>query len=1061
MKKKALVVDNNKLILEIEKNFLEKHAYEVKTAENGLAALEVLTDFHPSIIFVDMIMPKINGEKLCRIIRSMPDFNKTHLVIVSAVAAEQLTNFRDFGATACIAKGPLKEMEKNFATVVAHIENNDVSPLLKEIIGADYLYKREVTKELLSIKSHYETALDSIADGFLELTADYKIIYANNAASRIFGVPDDKILTADFTSFFKGAQHKNLTALLKKFASGKQIGEQGDFSLNNKYLSLSLEPVGNNGQHTIIVIIHDITERKENEQKLRKYYAQLENTVSERTVELRKTNDELKTEVVKRNKSEKKLQQAHVELQQIFDTAGDGMLVIDKKFNITKANEAFAALCATSRDSTSGKKCFEVCPSIHCKKPTCCLTRILQGEERFECEGERALVNGKKIYCLVVTAAFRGHDGQLKGIVQNFKDITERKQAEKTLQEQKDFLQNSLDALTHPFYVIDANDYTIKLSNKASHFGEHVAGTTCYSLTHNRSEPCKGDEHPCTLEEVRKTGKPTVIEHIHHNQAQGESTYEVHAYPVFDSNGNISQVIEYCLDITERKRVEAERRRLVTAIEQGADSIVITDKDGTIEYVNPSFEQITGYSKEEAIGKNPRILQSGRHDRAFYKQMWETLACGRSWRGHLTNKRKDGTLFEEEASITPVFNENGEVRNYVAVKHDITEKIMLEQQLQQAQKMEAIGTLAGGIAHDFNNILAALLGFAELANLELPAESPASLNLAGVLKAGNRAKELVKQILEFSRQSAQEFKPLKIQFVIKEALKLLRSSIPTTIEIRQEIDTTCGPVLADPTKIHQVIMNLCTNAYHAMQERGGVLSVTLSQVEFRSADVLGEIDLKPGPYIRLEVSDTGCGIDPAFSEKIFDPYFTTKEKGKGTGLGLSVVHGIVKSHGGHISVHSEPNIGSTFRVFLPILLLDREVPEKIEFTDTPRGGTERILVIDDEEFLVHIEQKILERLGYKVTALTSSEQALQMFKEQPQHFHLVITDMAMPHSNGVELAQEMLAIRPDLPIILCTGFSELINKEKAMAMGVREFALKPIAQNELARLVRQVLDNDN
>ncbi len=753
------------------------------------------------------------------------------------------------------------------------------------------------------------------------------------------------------------------------------------------------------------------------------------------------------------------LKRAYAELRLIFDAAGDGMLVIDTDFNIIKVNRSFAGLCEKTAESITGRKCFDVCPGPACHTARCHLTRVLDGEEYFEDEKERVLSNGADIYCLVTTTAYRDHDGRLLGIVQNFKDITRRKQAETALRRQKDFLQNALDALTYPFYVIDVKDYKIKLANKAAHSGKYRQGITCYQLTHNRNSPCSDDKHQCTLKEVKRTGRPVVLEHLHSTGAGEKRNVEVHAYPIFDEQGELSQIIEYCLDITERRWKEEERRRLTTAIEQSAGIIIITDRDATIQYVNPSFERTTGYSKEEALGEKLSLLKSDRHDAAFYRRMWETLTSGKVWQGHIINKKKDGSLFEEEASISPVFNEEEEIVNYVAVKRDVTEQMKLEKQLRQAQKMEAIGTLAGGIAHDFNNILAAVLGYAELAKMGVATDGPVKNDLEEVLKAGNRAKELVKQILTFSRQSEQDFKPLKIQFVIKEALKLLRSSIPTTVEIKQDIDTACGAVLADPTQIHQIIMNLCTNAYHAMREKGGVLGVSLRQTAIVPDELIKKMGFKPGSYVVLEVSDTGVGMAPAVLERIFEPYFTTKKKGEGTGLGLAVVQGIVKSHGGHINVYSEPGQGAAFRVYLPLADTKKiSNSGKTSAAEAIKGGSERLLIVDDDEKIVVLEEKILTSLGYQVTAFTSSEEALQHFKKQPAAFQAILTDMTMPKMTGKELARQILAVRPDIPVILCTGFSELINEEEAQAIGIREFIMKPFQTQELADVMRKALD---
>ena len=381
-----------------------------------------------------------------------------------------------------------------------------------------------------------------------------------------------------------------------------------------------------------------------------------------------------------------------------------------------------------------------------------------------------------------------------------------------------------------------------------------------------------------------------------------------------------------------------------------------------------------------------------------------------------------------------------------------------EKQLQQMMKLQAIGTLAGGIAHDFNNILFPIVGYTELTMDDIPKDSQARQNLEEILKATNRAKELVQQILTFSRQDCQERKPLQVQYLIKEALKLLRATIPSSIEIECDIDNTCGPIRGNPTQIHQVIMNLCTNAYHAMQESGGKLEVSLKEIHISYEQSLDRVGMKIGKHIELMVKDSGQGMEPQVMERIFEPYYTTKEQGKGTGLGLSVIHGIIKNHGGDIAVSSQPGKGATFKVYLPII---DDIEEEIQI-DEPLiavNGKERILLIDDEEQIIDIEQKILERLGYKVTPKTDSEEALEEFAAQPDRFDLVITDMTMPKMTGDQLARRMMAIKPQIPVILCTGFNETISEEKALAMGIDKFVMKPIVKDELASTIRTVLDN--
>lgn len=373
--------------------------------------------------------------------------------------------------------------------------------------------------------------------------------------------------------------------------------------------------------------------------------------------------------------------------------------------------------------------------------------------------------------------------------------------------------------------------------------------------------------------------------------------------------------------------------------------------------------------------------------------------------------------------------------------------------------MEAIGTLAGGIAHDFNNILGAIIGYAEMVLEESEPGSMTAKDLQKILQAGNRAKDLVNQILAFSRQTQAEKIPLQMALLVKEATKLLRSSLPTTITIEQEVARDSELIDADPTQIHQIIMNLCTNAFHAMEENGGTLSVKLSAVTLTADDLVSEPDVRPGRYMRLSVGDTGTGIEPEIRKRIFEPYFTTKETDKGTGMGLAIVHGIVKNCAGFISCESRVGMGTVFHIHIPCLrgYVSASTGDKKEVAT---AGTERVLFIDDEPMLAEMNKVMLEKSGYAVTVQTSSREALATFSSRPEDFDIVITDQTMPGLTGFELAREMLRLRPELPIILCTGYSTIITEEKARSAGIKGFALKPLSKSRLTMLIREVLEKN-
>jgi PAS domain S-box-containing protein len=529
--------------------------------------------------------------------------------------------------------------------------------------------------------------------------------------------------------------------------------------------------------------------------------------------------------------------------------------------------------------------------------------------------------------------------------------------------------------------------------------------------------------------------------------------------------GYISPILAARLqrDRQELKRRQAEaslqesEERYRTAIEACNDGVAIVEEDLPI-FVNQRYVEILGYERpEEVLGKpiSNLIHPEDRERVARINRLRQggTLTPSRY---EFKALRKDGKDVHIEISATRTFYKGRAVS--LTFHRDVTQRKQLEAQLQQAQKMEALGTLAGGVAHDFNNILAVIVGCTDLLLLIHREDLKSERHLIQILDAANRATNLVQQILTFSRQRTVDKKPLQLSLIVKEVLKMLRSSLPSTIQIKQYVSPDSGMALADPTQIHQILMNLCTNAAYAMREQGGLLDVSLSNLDIPSGNGDNYPDLSPGAYLRLTVSDTGHGMKREVLERIFDPYFTTKNPGEGTGLGLAVVHGIIQDYKGSIRVHSEPGQGTTFQILLPRM----DHPSVLEDTgpipeDLPLGH-ERILFVDDEAVIVNISELMLKHLGYEVVAITSSIDALRLFRDQPDRFDLVITDMTMPYMTGDTLAIEIMKIRPDIPVILCTGFSERITKDKAKALGIREFVLKPLMMQDLAKKVREALD---
>ncbi|MBW1780264.1 MAG: transporter substrate-binding domain-containing protein [Deltaproteobacteria bacterium] len=524
-------------------------------------------------------------------------------------------------------------------------------------------------------------------------------------------------------------------------------------------------------------------------------------------------------------------------------------------------------------------------------------------------------------------------------------------------------------------------------------------------------------------------------------------------------------------NIAEREEAERaltkNRAMLRHVLDNVPQSIFWKDRDGVYMGCNNVFATAAGLDgPDQIVGKTDFDLPWAQTEAGAYRaDDREVFNSGRP-KAHIIEPliKPDSSMGLADTTKVPLRDERGQVYGVLGIYEDITErkaaeeeKRKLEEQLRQAQKMEAIGTLAGGIAHDFNNVLTPILGYTELLMGSMPSSDPVYPKLVEVFNAANRARDLVSQILAFSRKAEHKRAPLNLVLIIKESLKMLRSTIPTTIEIRQNIDLTDAVVMADPTQMHQVIMNLCTNAYHAMRATGGILAVSLTQKEIGGQEK--DADLPPGRYVMLEVGDTGCGMDRETRERIFEPYFSTKGQGEGTGLGLAVVHGIIKGLNGRITVYSEPGTGTNFIIFLPLVDAPTSGGQPLIADEIP-GGKERILVVDDEEQMAKMEESVLSDLGYAVFVETNSMDALGILRERPEDFDLLITDMTMPKMTGVKLAEEILAIRPNFPIILCTGYSEQINAEKAKAIGIRGYLTKPVRQRDLALAVRKVLDDD-
>ncbi|MDD5451839.1 MAG: PAS domain S-box protein [Desulfovibrionales bacterium] len=769
------------------------------------------------------------------------------------------------------------------------------------------------------------------------------------------------------------------------------------------------------------------------------------------------TYEELKQRVKKLEKEVSELTGAEADIRLVRDkfkdilpAMGDGVDITTYDYKVVYANDNLKKIIG--KDELEGHLCYKVFLERDAPCANCPMRRAI---ENWKTEIEEILQpNGRLIE--LSASPFRLASGEMAAI-EIAKDITDRRRAEEALRDSEERYRRLFEEARDGIILADAKTGVIVDCN---HAAARLVGREKSELI---------GQHQTILhppDRVKGKFSETFDKHLEEGEGQVLETQ------VITSTGEIKEVAikanllrlgdRICLqgifrDITEQKRAEEalqeSERRYRTIFEDSRDPIYISGRDGQFIDVNRATLDLFGYIREEMIGMDVLKIYVNPDDRRRFQQEIEQKGSVRDY--EMKFIKKDGTELDCLLTSTVRRAADGSILGYKGIIRDETERKRLESQLRQAQKMEAIGTLAGGIAHDFNNILAGIIGYTELAELIIAEGSPAKAKLDEVLKAAERATGLVRQILTFSRQGEQEPKVLQIGAATKEALKWLRSTLPATIEIRQDIRTDSGRVLLDPTRLNQVLINLCTNSAHAMRERGGVLEVSVVEVVLDAAGVAQCPDMKPGPYVRLTVSDTGCGMTPSVMARIFDPYFTTKEKGEGTGLGLAVIHGIIQSCGGKIVVYSEPGKGTTFHIYLPRVDMPPS-EETAQFGDLPRGN-ERILFVDDEETLIDIGREMLRYLGYTAVVTTSSIEALETFRSQPDRFDLIITDQTMPRMTGDMLAKELLKIRPDIPIILCSGYSERITKETG---GIQALIMKPFVMRNLAEIIREVLDKN-
>ncbi len=944
--------------------------------------------------------------------------------------------------------------------------------------------------DLLSIPQECRGFIETVKDTYREFEADRKILerslelssqellQANSEMRAIFQAFPDLLMRLDCSGVILDYQTGGTKDFLlePKDPVGKRIQDIKHKDIAAKFQD-AIQQIQENKSLVIVEYSLMIQDRKQ------VFEARLLPLLEDQIIVIIRN-------ITERKEAEEALISSNQRLNDIIEFLPDATLVIDGDRKIIAWNRAIEEMTGVSKDEMIGKDDRECTVYFYGRRRPFLMDlldsnhgdvdvrydyierkgNVLCAETYVPC-----VYGNKGAHVFATAAPLLDRLGNRVGAIESIRDISESKKKEEELKESQQQLADIINFLPDATFVIDTEGKVIAW-NRAI---EEMTGTSAREMLgkgdYEYALPFYGERRPILIdlvlmpeqdiegryENVVRSGNVLAGEVYTTRLRAGEVYLFATACILHDSKGNVVGAIESIRDITERKRVEEAliqaEQKYRGIFENAMEGIYQTTLDGHFISVNPAFARMIGYdSPDELMHAITDIGQQIYVDPESRSAILGLLESQGTVQGfEVQFWRKDGTTAWISLNVHAVPDKEGKIRYIEGTAQDITDRKLLETRLIQAQKMEAIGTLAGGIAHDFNNILSPIIGYSELVLNQLDEDSPLRGNITQVVRSGHRAKELVKQILAFSRQTEQECKPVQLSSVIRETLSLIRPTIPSTIQIRHNVDADAAlsSVIADPTQMHQVLMNLCTNASHAMRERGGTLRIDLSRVDLDSS-AASQYSVEPGSYLCLSVSDTGHGMDEEVKQRIFDPYFTTKGPFEGTGLGLAVVYGIVKGLHGGIAVFSEPGRGTTFQILLP--LAERAEVSSADFAPVSPFGEGHVLLVDDETLILDVMKEIVQRMGYEVTARQDSLDALETFRSQPEGFDLIITDQTMPQMTGADLAREILKIRSDVPIILCTGFSDIIDENRAKEIGIRGYLMKPVRIEDLARMIHQV-----
>jgi len=752
------------------------------------------------------------------------------------------------------------------------------------------------------------------------------------------------------------------------------------------------------------------------------------------------------------------LRASELSYRRLFEAAKDGILILDiTTGRVTDANPFLCKLLGFSHTEMVGQTVGELSPFRDIVANEAMLQRLKKdGYVRYE-NLPLDTKDGRHIAVEFVSNVYQA--GDIKVIQCNIRDITDRRRTEKNLRDSNEQFRAMFEMATIGMAMTDPETGAfLRVNQKLCEITGYTAGEMLMMSVRDITHRDDRDEDWAQFQRVVKVEHPDYHMEKRYLHKDGRNVWvSVNRTVVRNEAGHPFRCMATIEDITDRRRSESRLLLQSRALEAAENTIVITDKEGLIEWANSAFCTNSGYSLAETIGQNPRLLNSGHQDDKFYRDMWATISLGNVWHGEVINRRKDGSLYTEEMTITPVTNDAGEIEHYIAVKQDITERKRLENQFMRAQRMESIGTLAGGIAHDLNNILAPILLSIEM--LKETSTDPESVRILETIElSAKQGADIVKQVLSFAR--GLEGKKIEVQarHLLKNLENIIKNTFPKDIRLRLSIPNDTWTILGDPTQVQQILLNLCVNARDAMPS-GGALTLGLENCVLDDKYATQNLQAKPGRYVAISVTDSGTGMRQNIIDKIFDPFFTTKELNQGTGLGLSTVMGIVKSHEGTINVYSEVGKGTTFKVYLPAAKTSLAGQDRqSQSLRLQRGNNEMILVVDDETSIRKMTSQILQTFGYRVLTATDGADAVAVYARNKDDIAVVLTDMAMPVMDGSAAIVALRRINPLVKIIAASGLHARLGFSKLHDTGIKHTLTKPFTSAALLETLRAILD---